>query len=124
MMPGESDQITIRDLIYLYLRELDLVQKSIERVETDMRQHCTMNNEDYNRLNDELSTLKDTVNTISTNLSDLINRLKIENIEMDNEQNQRIWSLEFKMSAYGFIAGIFGFITSDLFLKLFTMIFN
>jgi len=119
-MTDERDHITIRDLIYLYLRELELVQKSIERLETDLRQHCTMNNDDYNKLSDEIKDLKDIVNEVSKNFTQLINDAKIKSVKSDS----RILTLEQKVTIYGAIGGILSFIGSELCLKLISFIFN
>ena len=132
----DTSNITTKDLIYLYLRELDLLQKSIDvlecrlasditRIEIDMRQHSVTNEDNFKELRDNCKTITSEINAIRelmSKLKDTIHTFELDQTTCDLTQTNRLNNLEIKVAFYSAITTVVSFFGMQGLIQLFDYI--
>lgn len=127
-----DDKITLKDLIELYLRELDVLQHSIDalekrlsidiiRIETDLRQSNVVNNDNFHELRENSNNILNEINILRTAMStlkDLIHKLEMSSSTADIDHCNRIENLEVKVALYSIITTIASFLGVQGFIQL------
>ena len=127
-----DDKITLKDLIELYLREIDVLQHSIDalekrlsidimRIETDLRQSNVVNNDNFHELRENSNNILDEINILRTAMStlkDLIHKLEMSSSTADINHCNRIENLEVKVAIYSIITTIASFLGVQGFIQL------
>lgn len=130
--PSMDDKITLKDLIGLYLREIDVLQHSIDalekrlsidimRIETDLRQSNVVNNDSFHELRENSNNILDEINILRTAMStlkDLIHKLEMSSSTADINHCNRIENLEVKVAIYSIITTIASFLGVQGFIQL------
>jgi hypothetical protein len=120
----DPQKITTKDLIYLYLREIDVLQNSlstlekristdIKRIEIDMRQHCVTNDDYFKELRDNHQIVLDQIGElwkVTSKIKDIVHSIEMSNTTTDQHQNSRIENIEVKVAIYSIISTIASFI--------------
>jgi len=121
---NNTSKITTKDLIYLYLREIDILQESLTtlekriaadllRIETDMRQHCVTNEDNFKELRDNYKCVSDEISSIKdliSKIKDTIHALELDKTTCDITQDNRLNGLEYKITVYSIIGGVASFL--------------
>jgi len=115
--------ITLKDVLNMYLREVETLQKTmirlerrierdIDRIDTDIRQYGVTTREDINLLRDEVAAMRDHMSSLELNVSELNNTLStmISDAESrrkdaDHEHALQIRELQLKSGVIGGGAG-------------------
>lgn len=127
-----GNTLSMRDLIELYLREIDTLQHSIDtlenrvscdliRIETDLRQFNLTNDDNFRELREncaanleEISNLRDNI----SNIKDLIHNIELTSCTTDIKHGNRIENLELKVAFYSIVTTIVSVLGIEGFTKL------
>jgi hypothetical protein len=124
---NSPQNITTKDLIYLYLREIDILQKHLDlletrlsgdiaRIETDYRDHNISNEKNFRELRENCKNIIDEINLVHiciNKIKDNIHNLELQRTTCDLTQNNRLENLEVKVAIYSIIVTILSFIGLD-----------
>jgi len=115
--------ITLRDLLNMYLREIETLQGALARLEhrveinisrldSDIRQNGTITREDISMLRDDLngirdhvSTIESTIGALNNTLTTMINDAETRRRESDHAHELQLKELQIKIGLIGGIAG-------------------
>lgn len=121
------DKITTKDLIYLYLHEIDILQRHLDvlesrlssdiaRIETDYRDHNLSNEKNFRELRENCRSIIDEINLVHiciNKIKDNVHLLELKRTTCDLTQNNRLENLEVKVAIYSIIVTILSFIGLD-----------
>lgn len=112
-----SSTITLKDLLYMYLREVESahnkiqnlenrVNRDIDQITIDYRQYKVTTDENIKDLSNEIKDLKVIINDVSTGMTKLIASIEKEGINKDHQHDLDIAELKRNSIISGGTSGV------------------
>ncbi len=112
-----NNEFTLKDLLNMYLREIENAQANIEKLENrinrdidtiniDIRQYKSSNDDDLRDINNEIKEIKLIIHNMSKDITSLINTIEKESISKDHQHDLDIADLKRQSMISGGGSGI------------------
>lgn len=127
-IPADISAFTLKDLIELYLHELELLQDNIDRLESRLSKDIERNESSiqdvlklYRRdvcdMRKEVGRIKNDISKLNLNFSNMIHESDSDRKDVDHQHDIEIRQLQWQMGAIGagsgFLTSILTFILSE-----------